>query len=118
MRIILVSLVPLLLCSLTFSQGPVYDPEGVVDPGTYTCAEHIEIVELEDGRGDVRTVWAHGYYSGLRGIGSDSPPLTGAAVIAFASRLDEACRSRLSGLFFETIADLATAEADRDPDEK
>ncbi len=111
MRIVLASLVPLLLTPLTSStQGRADDPKAQVDARTYNCAAHIEIVELEDGRGDVRTVWAHGYYTGLRGIGSDSPPLTGEAVIAFAARFDETCRRRPSALFFDVLGDLADAE--------
>ena len=111
MRIVLAALLTLLLTPLTTStQGRADDPEAQVDPRTYNCAAHIEIVDLDDGRGDVRTVWAHGYYTGLRGIGSDSPPLTGEAVIAFAARLDETCRKKPSALFFDVISDLAIEE--------
>ncbi len=111
MRIVLISLIPVLLSlSTTSTQERAYDPEAQVDPRTYSCDAHIEIVELQDGRGDVRTVWAHGYYTGLRGVGSDSPPLTGEAVIAFATRLHEACRKRPTALFFDVVADLAMEE--------
>jgi len=73
------------------AQQPIDDPEGEINLKTYTCAQHLEIVDLEDGRGDVRTVWAHGYYSALRGIDENSPPVTAQMVVEFAERLETVC---------------------------
>ena len=110
MRHILIVLVSIPLLTLPFFSQVVDidDPEAQVDLGAYTCAQHIEVVELEDGRGDVRTVWAHGYYSAMTGVDADSAPLSGEAVGEFAERLDEACRERPQGLFINVLRDLAT----------
>jgi hypothetical protein len=93
LRRALTTVAVLAACSATASaQGPIYDPEGQIELKTYSCAQHLEIVDLEDGRGDVRTVWAHGYYSALHGIDEKSPPVTAQMVIAFAERLEGVCK--------------------------
>ena len=100
------SLAIMISSTLVSLQAQAYDPEGQIDPKTYTCAQHKEIVELEDGRSDVRTVWAHGYYSALHGVGENSPPLTAQMVVAFAQRLEEICRENPSKLFITAIKEV------------
>ena len=108
---LLATLALVTLCSLSsFGQVEIDDPEAEVDLGTYTCEQHVDVVELEDGRGDVRTVWAHGYYSALTGVDADSPPLTGNDVGEFAVKLDAACRERPQSIFINVLRDLAKDE--------
>ena len=88
------------------AQRQVYDPEGQMNLKTYTCAQHMELLELEDGRSDVRTVWAHGYYSALRGVDENSPPVTARSVIEFAQHLQKTCRENPTKLFITAIKEV------------
>ena len=88
------------------AQQPIYDPEARIDLSQYTCGQHLAIVEEEDGRGDVRTVWAHGYYSALRGIDENSPPITGEAVVKFAAQLEKACEQEPKRLLLALLKSM------------
>lgn len=101
------ALVAIMVCgTLVSSQGQDYDPEGQIDPKSYTCSQHIEIVELEDGRGDVRTVWAHGYYSARRGVDENSAPLTAQMFVDFAQQLENICRRTPDKLFIAAVKEV------------
>ncbi len=107
MKNLLMAPLAVMVCSTLVSvKGQVYDPEGQIDPKTYTCAQHMEIVELEDGRSDVRTVWAHGYYSARRGVDENSAPLTAQMVADFAQQLERICRGNASKLFITAIKEV------------
>ena len=107
MKNLLMALLAVMVCSTLVSvKGQVYDPEGRIDPKTYTCAQHMEIVELEDGRSDVRTVWAHGYYSARRGVDENSAPVTAQMVVDFAQQLERICRGNSSKLFITAIKEV------------
>jgi len=80
--------------------------DGQIPVGTFTCADHIKMVELEDGRSDVRIVWAHGYYSALKGIDENSPPIDVGELVDFSQRLDKACRAEPDKLFIVAIKEL------------
>lgn len=101
------ALVAIMVCgTLVSAQGQDYDPEGQIDPRSYTCSQHIEIVELEDGRGDVRTVWAHGYYSARRGVDENSAPLTAQMFVDFAQQLENICRRNPDKLFIAAVKEV------------
>ncbi len=107
MKNLLMAALAVMVCSALVSvKGQVYDPEGQIDPKTYTCAQHMEIVELEDGRSDVRTVWAHGYYSARRGVDENSAPVTAQMVVDFAQQLERICRGNSSKLFITAIKEV------------
>ncbi|MCZ6877018.1 MAG: hypothetical protein O7G29_02630, partial [Acidobacteria bacterium] len=92
MKKLLIALLAIMVCStLVLVQGQDYDPEGRIDLKVYTCSQHMELVESEDGRGDVRTVWAHGYYSARRGVDENSAPVTAQMVVDFAQKLESIC---------------------------
>ncbi len=105
---LLILLVVVVVSIAALAQDPEaeIEREGQVDPGTYSCAEHIEIVDADDGRADVRIVWAHGYYSALRGFDTDSPPVTWKDVDGFARRLEQICRAKPNKLFLTAIREV------------
>ncbi len=104
---LLMALVAIVVCgTLVSAQGLDYDPEGQIDPRSYTCSQHIEIVELEDGRGDVRTVWAHGYHSARRGVDENSAPLTAQMVVDFGQRLENICKRNPDNLFIAAVKEV------------
>ena len=74
--------------------------------GKYTCADHIEMVELMDGRSDVRLVWAHGYYSALKGIDENSPPIEASHLLEFAKKLNLACETEPKKLFIIAVKEI------------
>jgi hypothetical protein len=79
-----------------------YNREGQVDLKKFTCREYVALVDAEDGRADVATVWAHGYHSALDGLDTDQP-VTGKMVEAYGKRLEEACKAKPDSLFLPTI---------------
>lgn len=105
-KLLMLSLAIMVSITLVSVKGQIYDPEGQIDPKTYTCAQHMEIVELEDGRSDVRTVWAHGYYSARRGVDENSAPVTAQMVVDFAQQLERICRGNSSKLFITAIKEV------------
>ena len=103
----LIALLAIMACStFVLVQGQDDDPEGRLDLKVYTCSQHIEIVESEDGRGDVRTVWAHGYYSARRGVDENSAPVTAQMVVDFAQKLESICRGNPDKLFITAVKEV------------
>ena len=100
----------LLILSLGLSareqEGRPFDPDAQVDFRIYKCSDHIEILEAADGRAAVRIVWAHGYHSGLRGVNTESPPVTWMDIQNFANRLEESCRADPSKLCLLAIREI------------
>ncbi|MCZ6767735.1 MAG: hypothetical protein O7D93_00655 [Acidobacteria bacterium] len=105
-NLLILSLATMISSTLVSLQGQAYDPEGQIDPKTYSCTHHIEIVELEDGRSEVRTVWAHGYYSARRGVDENSAPVTAQMVVDCAQQLERICRENPSKLFITAIKEV------------
>ena len=94
---------------LTFSlrsQEPPVDPDAKIDPKTQDCAKHIEVIDADDGRGDVRIVWAHGYYSAQRGFDEESNPITWREVHEFALKLEKICRDQPRKLFLVAVKEV------------
>jgi hypothetical protein len=87
--------------------GAPGDPEdGRIDPGSFRCADYRELVEAEDGRADVRTVWGHGYYSALRGFDESSAPVTVQSLVEFVERLENACDAAPDKLWIRAVKEL------------
>ena len=82
------------------------ESERQLDLGKYTCAEHIELLELMDGRTDVRLVWAYGYYSALKGIDENSPPIEPSHLEDFAKKLNLACVTEPEKLFIVVVKEM------------
>ena len=81
-----------------------------LDMKSYTCAVHLDLIELEDGRSDIVTVWAHGYYNGMRGVDEKAAPESWISVEVFSEQLLEICRSDPKILFIHAIKQAAQAK--------
>jgi HdeA/HdeB family len=92
----------LLVYSAAANSQQGYNREGQVDLKKFSCREYVALVEAEDGRADVATVWAHGYHSALDGLDPDQA-VTGKMVEAYGKRLEETCRAQPDSLFLSTI---------------
>ena len=70
----------------------IADPDAEqFDVGAYTCEEHVELVEEDDGRADVRNMWAHGFRSALLKVDVSHRPFTWQDLVAFAQELEKIC---------------------------
>lgn len=78
-----------------------------IDPGSFQCAEYLELVGAADGRADVRTVWAHGYYSALRGFDESSAPVTVQLLMDFVGQLTSRCEAEPEKLWIQAVKELA-----------
>jgi hypothetical protein len=81
-----------------------------LDMKSYTCAVHLDLIELEDGRSDIVTVWAHGYYNGMRGVDEKAGPESWISVEAFSERLLNICQSDPETLFIHAVKRTAQAK--------
>jgi HdeA/HdeB family len=85
-------------------------PQGDNDPldlKSYRCAEHLDLVDLEDGRSDIVTVWAHGYYNGMRGVDEKSAADSWISVEAFSEQLLKICQQDPEKLFITAVRQSA-----------
>ena len=89
----------------TPNQSRTYDPEGDIDPKTFSCEQLLTIVEEDEARSSVFVVWAHGYNSGLRRLALDQL-FTGEDLDDFGSRLTKICRSDPKKLFVKAAAEI------------
>jgi len=84
------------------------DPnESRIDLSSFHCADYLELVEADDGGADVRTVWAHGYYSALRGYDETSAPVTVQSLMDFVERLTSGCEATPGKLWIHAVKELA-----------
>ncbi|MEX2301012.1 MAG: HdeA/HdeB family chaperone [Bryobacterales bacterium] len=81
-----------------------------LDMKSYTCAVHFDLIELEDGRSDIVTVWAHGYYNGMRGVDEKAAPESWISVEAFSGQLLKVCQSDPEALFIHAVKQTAQAK--------
>jgi hypothetical protein len=105
------SLTLLMLVALTAllsqNQSQPLDPdESRIDLSSLHCAEYLELVAADDGRADVRTVWAHGYYSALRGHDENSAPVTVQSLVEFVDRLESVCAAAPGKLWIHAVKEL------------
>ena len=89
-----------------WAQASVPDPNAQIDLKAYKCSEYLNLGDEEDPRADVRTVWAHGYYSALRRLDEASKLITSQTLIDFAGRLQKSCREDPARLFIRALKAL------------
>jgi len=99
----------LLSVSLAAQSPPQADNEPL-DLKSYHCELHLELVDLEDGRSDIVTVWAHGYYNGMRGVDENTEPAGWISVEAFSEQLLKACQRDPEKLFIGAVKETAQAK--------
>ena len=106
-RILAIIVVAILFGFLVLAQeGVQVGIDGQIPVGSFTCSDHLKMVEEGDGRSDVRIVWAHGYYSALKGIDENSPPIDVGELVDFSHRLDRECRAEPEKLFIVAVKEL------------
>jgi HdeA/HdeB family len=88
------------------AQSPQADNDPL-DLKSYSCAEHLDLVDLEDGRSDIVTVWAHGYYNGMRAVDEKSAPGSWISVEAFSEQLIKICQQDPKKLFITAVKQAA-----------
>lgn len=79
----------------------------LLDLKSYTCELHLDLVELEDGRSDIVTVWAHGYHAGMLGVDDKAGPDRWISVEEFSGQLLKACQSDPEELFINAVKKTA-----------
>ena len=89
-----------------WAQENAPDPNTQIDLKAYRCSQYLELVDDEDPRADVRTVWAHGYHSALDGVDENSSPITFQTVVEFADRLQKSCREKPNKLFIGAVKEV------------
>ena len=82
----------------------------LLDIKTYGCSQHLDLVDLEDGRSDIVTVWAHGYYNGMRGVDERSGADGWTSVEDFSTRLLGICRQDPEMLFISAVKETAGSQ--------
>ena len=110
------SAVPLILLAVTlpgliWAQVNVPEPNNQLDLKSLQCSQYLELVDDEDPRADVHTVWAHGYHSALRGVDENSKPITFQTLVDFAKGLQKLCRESPKKLFIRAVKEVARAAA-------
>lgn len=96
----------LIACLVSVLLAAQAEPESDNEPldlKSYTCAAHLDLVDLEDGRSEIVTVWAHGYRAGLRGLDDNSAPESWVGVEEFSAGLLKACESNPEQLFINAV---------------
>jgi hypothetical protein len=78
-----------------------------LDLKSYGCSQHLELLETEDGRSDIVTVWAHGYYNGMRGVDEASETSGWVSVERFSEDLVRVCEVSPEKLFIRALRELA-----------
>lgn len=81
------------------------------DLRSYNCAEHLRLAALEDGRSAIISVWAHGYYSGMRGVDEKSEPINWIRVEEFSRHIVTICRADPGKLFIRAVKEFAQTKA-------
>ena len=85
---------------------PADDPDRQINLGAYRCADHIKLVEEDDGRVDVRIVWFHGYRSALTGFDEKSEPISVKELTVFSQALELVCREDGNKLVVAAVKEL------------
>lgn len=83
-----------------------------LDVKSYGCAQHLDLVDLEDGRAEIVTVWAHGYYHGMRGMNESSTTGMWLSVEAFSEQLIKTCKHDPEKLFIDAVRQIARVKPD------
>lgn len=108
MRKVALCLAVLALLSIPLAAKPPQQADNdPLDLKSYHCAEHLELVDLEDGRSDIVTVWAHGYYNGMRGMDEKSDPDNWITVEDLSEQILKVCREDPAKLFIAAVREVA-----------
>jgi hypothetical protein len=99
-----------ILGAILAAQSQPQNDSEPLDLKSYGCAQHLDLVDLEDGRADIVTVWAHGYYNGMRGVDEDSATETWISVEAFSEQLLKTCEREPDKLFIAVVKEVARAK--------
>jgi hypothetical protein len=83
--------------------------DDLLDIKSYGCSQHLDLVDLEDGRSDIVTVWAHGYYNGMRGVDEKSEAGIWINVEDFSAQLLKICQQDSGMLFISAVRETARA---------
>lgn len=103
----------LIACSVSLPLKAQAQPDSdneLLDLKSYTCAVHLDLVELEDGRSDIVTVWAHGYRAGMHGLDEKTSPNGWVSVEEFSANLLKVCESNPEELFINVVKKTALAK--------
>lgn len=100
----------LMLSGSLAAQSQPQDDGDPLDLKSYDCATHLDLVDLEDGRSDIVTVWAHGYYNGMRGVDEKTEPAGWVSVEAFSEQLLKVCDGDPERLFISAVKLIAQAK--------
>ncbi len=94
MRTTVLIVASVLVCfSAALGQTEAEEPERKLDLSEATCSLYNEVVAAEDGRSDVLYVWAHGYWTGQRGVTEQNAkePLSWSNLEVFVEKLNAVC---------------------------
>lgn len=83
-----------------------YVEEGTIKLDTYTCAQHMKIVEVDDSRRDVQTVWTHGFYTAHHFEKMKSEQLSWNHISDFYNRLQADCKVNPDRLIVEVLKEM------------
>jgi hypothetical protein len=109
MKMTVVIVAGVLLCfSTTMGQSEAEEPERKIDLTEATCSLYNEVVAAEDGRSDVLYVWAHGYWTGHRGVTEKNAkePLSWSNLEVFAEKLNAVCSAMPDKLWASAIREV------------
>jgi hypothetical protein len=105
----------LLLSMALLAQSQPQTDNEPLDLKSYGCAQHLELVDIEDGRSDIVTVWGHGYYNGVRGVDESSEAEQWISVEAFSEHLLKVCAGDPEKLFIVAVKETAQAQPSSRP---
>jgi len=109
MRLAILLVVMILFCvSTVLGQSETEESEQKLDLTKATCSIYNEVVEAEDGRSEVLYVWAHGYWTGQRGVTEENAkePLSWSNLEVFVQKLNSACAKTPDKLWAAAIRDV------------
>jgi hypothetical protein len=99
----------LLVCPAAAQPQSPNDDESL-DLKRYGCEQHLDLVDLEDGRAEIVTVWAHGFYHGMRGTNESSDTGMWMSVEDFSEELLKTCKREPEKLFIAVVKEMASAK--------
>jgi hypothetical protein len=107
--------IAVLLSVALLAQSQPHSENEPLDLKSYGCAQHLELVDLEDGRSDIVTVWGHGYYNGMRGMDENSAPEGWISVETFSEQLLKVCERDPQKLFIFAVKETAQVKPSSRP---
>ncbi len=109
MRLTVLLVVMILVGQITArGQSDIEEPERQHDLTKVTCSVYNEVVEAEDGRSEVLFVWAHGYWTGQKGVTEKNAkePLSWSNLEVFVEKLNSVCTASPEKLWVAAIREV------------